>query len=270
VHKLNQLSPSLSSDHRTDSVIPSLPHDLHEFAILLDVDGTILDLAPTPREVWVPKELREVLTQLSERTGGATAFVSGRPISELDLIFTPLQLPAVGGHGAEMRVRAGAVPGRPRIPPLESSIKRKFAEIAEAGPGIIIEDKGYSLALHYRLAPDKEDIVLKAVAAICAGLPATSIELLPGKSMVEIKQVGFNKASGVRELMTYPPFAGRRPLFIGDDVTDETVFAMLPEINGLPIVVGRRVPGVEHCFDNPAEVRRWLGRLSGHDGAARS
>ena len=152
----------------------------------------------------------------------------------------------------------------------KSSIKRKFAEIAEAGPGIIIEDKGYSLALHYRLAPDKEDIVLKAVAAICAGLPATPIELLPGKSMVEIKQVGFNKASGVRELMTYPPFAGRRPLFIGDDVTDETVFAMLPEINGLPIVVGRSVPGVEHCFDNPAEVRRWLERLSRHDGPARS
>jgi len=266
VHKLDPPS----SDNATTSVIPLLPDDLREFAILLDVDGTILDLAPTPREVWVPHELRETLAQLWDRTDGALAFVSGRPISELDLIFTPLQLPAIGGHGAEMRVRAGAAPGRPRIPPLEPRIKRMFAEIAEAGPGIIIEDKGYSLALHYRLAPDKEDIVLKAVAAICAGLPETSIELLPGKSMVEIKQVGFNKASGVRELMTYPPFAGRRPLFIGDDITDETVFAMLPEINGVPIVVGRSVPGVEHYFDNPAEVRRWLDRLSRSDGPARS
>ena len=145
-----------------------------------------------------------------------------------------------------------------------------FAEIAEAGPGIIIEDKGYSLALHYRLAPDKEDIVLRAVAAICAALPGTPIELLPGKSMVEIKQVGFNKASGVRELMSYPPFAGRRPIFIGDDITDETVFAMLPEIDGLPIVVGRSVPGVDLCFDSPTDVRAWLERLSRNDGPART
>jgi len=254
----------------TTDALPSLPHDLREFAILLDVDGTILDLAPTPREVWVPPALRQTLARLAERTGGALAFVSGRPVRELDLIFTPLQLAAVGGHGAEIRVRAGAAPDRPRIPPLEARIKRKFAEIAEAGPGIIIEDKGYSLALHYRLAPDKEDIVLRAVAAICAALPGTPIELLPGKSMVEIKQVGFNKASGVRELMTYPPFAGRRPLFIGDDITDETVFAMLPEINGLPIVVGRSVPGVDLYFDNPSEVRRWLDQLSRNDGAAGS
>ena len=154
---------------------------------------------------------------------------------------------------------AGTPAGEPRIPPLESRIKRMFAEIAEAGPGIIIEDKGYSLALHYRLAPDTEDIVLRSVAAICAALPGTPIEILPGKSMVEVKQVGFNKASGVRELMSYPPFAGRRPIFIGDDVTDETVFAMLPEINGLPIV-GRPQRPRRRC--SVSTVRRRCARGS--------
>ena len=262
VHPENQ--PSLNC--AVPGLVQSLDIDLSQFAILLDVDGTILDLAPTPREVWVPPSLRETLTRLWERTDGAVAFVSGRPVSELDLIFTPLQLPAVGGHGAELRLKAGIPPSKPRIPPLEGSIKRKLATIAEAGPGIIVEDKGYSLALHYRLAPDKEDLVVRSVAAICAALPGAPIELLPGKSMVEIKQVGFNKASGVRELMSHPPFAGRRPLFIGDDVTDEIVFAMLPEIHGLPIVVGREMAGVDLCFETPSQVREWLERVSRTDG----
>src|ERR1700694_620718 len=124
------------------NVIPLLPADLNKVAVLLDVDGTILDLAPTPREVFVSHALRDTLARLRDRTGGAVAFVSGRPISELDLIFTPLQLPAIGGHGAEFRAVAGARPERPRIPPLDSTIKRMFAALAEAGPGVIVEDKG--------------------------------------------------------------------------------------------------------------------------------
>ena len=133
--------------------IPSLPAALDQFAILLDVDGTILDLAPTPREVFVSHTLRDTLARLWERTDGAMAFVSGRPVSELDLIFSPLQLPAIGGHGAELRTIAGGALGAPRLPPLDPALKRRFAAIAEAGPGIVLEDKGYSLALHYRLAP---------------------------------------------------------------------------------------------------------------------
>ena len=170
------------SDGRPGGVAASLPDDPRDLAILLDVDGTILDLAPTPRAVWVPPSLCETLVRLGDRTGGALAFVSGRPVNELDLIFSPLQLPAIGGHGAEIRISAGTAPGPARIPPLDAGIKRKFAEIAKAGPGIIIEDKGYSLAVHYRLAPDKEDHVLRSIAAICAALPGSPIELLPGKS----------------------------------------------------------------------------------------
>jgi trehalose 6-phosphate phosphatase len=248
--------------------IPAIPGSLDQLAILLDVDGTILDLAPTPREVFVSHALRDTLARLWQQTGGAVAFVSGRPVNELDLIFSPLQLPAVGGHGAELRATAGALPEAPRLPPLDPKIKREFAKIAEAGPGIILEDKGYSLALHYRLAPDKERLVRDAAARIAAGLPTSSLELLPGKLVVEIKQAGVTKATAVRELMGYPPFAGRRPVFIGDDVTDLGVFEILPAFDGIGVSVGRRVPGVTACFERPTDVRRWLLEISRSDAFA--
>jgi trehalose 6-phosphate phosphatase len=251
-------------------VAPSLPGDLHEIAILLDVDGTILDLAPTPREVFVPHSLRETLGRLWERTGGAVAFVSGRPVAELDLIFSPLQLPAIGGHGAELRSAAGAATGPSRLPPLDANVKRQFAAIAEAGPGIILEDKGYSLALHYRLAPDKERIVREAAGKICQSLDTPLIELLPGKLVLEIKQSGVTKATAVRELMGCPPFAGRRPVFLGDDVTDLSVFRILAEFDGLSISVGRKVEGVTACFERPADVRRWLEQISRNGALAAS
>jgi trehalose 6-phosphate phosphatase len=248
--------------------LPSLPANLDQLAILLDVDGTILDFAATPREVFVSHALRDTLARLSQRTGGALAFVSGRPVEELDLIFAPLQLPAVGGHGAELRATAGATPEAPRLPPLDPKVKRQFAAIAEAGPGIVVEDKGYSLALHYRLAPDKESVVREAAAKIYNALKPTPIELLPGKLVLEIKQTGFTKATAVRELMTYPPFAGRRPVFIGDDITDLGVFKILPDFDGIGISVGRNVPGVEACFERPTDVRHWLERLSRNDAFA--
>jgi trehalose 6-phosphate phosphatase len=252
------------------NVLPSLPSDFSKIAFLLDVDGTILDLADTPREVYVPHALRDTLLRLFRRTGGAVAFVSGRPISELDLLFSPLELPCIGGHGAELRTRTGEPPAAPRLPSLDPRVKRAFAAIAEAGPGIILEDKGYSLALHYRLAPEKEQIVRESAAKVCGTLGELPIELLPGKRMIEIKQIGFTKAKAVRELMTYPPFAGRRPIFIGDDITDLGVFDVLPEFNGIGISVGRLVPGIATCFDEPADVRRWLDRISHSDAFATS
>src|SRR5262249_60613755 len=114
--------------------IPSSPAALNQFALLLDVDGTILDLAPTPREVFVSHTLRDTLARLWERTDGAVAFVSGRPVSELDLIFSPLQLPAIGGHGAELRAVAGDAAGAPRLPPLDPALKRRVAPIPRARP----------------------------------------------------------------------------------------------------------------------------------------
>jgi trehalose 6-phosphate phosphatase len=246
-----------------DIAAPSLVPKLPECALLLDVDGTLLDLAPTPREVWVPHSLRVAVTRLSEQTGGAVAFVSGRSVADLDLLFSPLQLPAVGGHGAEFRHVPGAQPKIRRRLPLDATVKRTFAQVAEIGPGVLIEDKGYSIALHYRLAPELEGAVKTAVAKIRAENPSWPIETLPGKFVLEIKPVGFTKATGVRELMRHPPFRDRQPIFIGDDVTDESVFGMIGEFHGLAFSVGRKVAGVDGHFDKPETVRGWLAQIAG-------
>ena len=251
------LQEKLSEDKPARAMVPAFG----ELAVLLDIDGTLLDLAPTPREVWVPPGLAETLKGLLERTSGALALVSGRSLNDIDLIFAPEQFPAVGGHGAEMRLSTDSEAVATHAPPMDKELKRRLAAIAKLSPGILLEDKGYSLALHYRLAPHAEKAIYEAVSLIRADLPNAPIEVLPGKSVCEIKHSGFNKASGVRELMLHEPFKGRRPIFIGDDVTDETVFAIMPELRGLAFSVGRRAQGVAGLFDEPSDVRQWLAHL---------
>jgi trehalose 6-phosphate phosphatase len=149
-------------------------------------------------------------------------------------------------------------------------LRRKFAAFAKSLDGIILEDKGYSLALHYRLAPQHAAAVREAVAAACARYPKNSLEILLGKAVIEVKSNAFNKGTGVRELMTFPPFRGRRPVFIGDDVTDEQAFAVLPEFDGLGFSVGRELPGLAGMFARPRDVRAWLYRITEGVGAAQS
>src|SRR3984893_14159416 len=241
-----------------------VPH-LDETAILLDIDGTLLDLMPTPRQVWVPPGLANTLDRLLTRTSAALALVSGRSLNDIDLIFAPAQFPAVGGHGAEMRLIAAGEAAVIHAPPMDKELKRRLAAIARLSPGILLEDKGYSLALHYRLAPHAERAIYEAVSLIRADLPDAPIEVLPGKCVFEIKHAGFTKASGVRELMTREPFRGRYPIFIGDDVTDESVFAAMPSLGGLAFSVGRHAQGVAGHFDEPTNVRAWLARLVGDE-----
>jgi trehalose 6-phosphate phosphatase len=249
------------------SAASELAQRLDGCALLLDIDGTLLDLAPTPREVWVPPGLAKTLNRLLEKTSGALALVSGRSLNDIDLIFAPEQFPAVGGHGAEMRLATDSEAVATHAPPMDKELKRRLAAIAKLSPGILLEDKGYSLALHYRLAPHAEKAIYEAVSLIRADLPNAPIEVLPGKCVCEIKHSGFNKASGVIELMNHEPFKGRRPIFIGDDVTDESVFAIMPDFGGLAFSVGRRAQGVADYFDDPAEVRDWLARLVGDEAA---
>src|SRR5262249_25061061 len=237
-----------------------VPH-LNETAILLDIDGTLLDLMPTPREVWVPPGLRQTLNGLLKRTSGALALVSGRSLNDIDLIFAPEEFPAVGGHGAELRLSSDSEAVASHAPPMDKELKKRLAAIPAVSPGILLEDKGYSLALHYRLAPHAEKAIYEAVSLIRADLPNAPIEVLPGKCVCEIKHSGFTKASGVRELMTHAPFKGRKPLFIGDDVTDESVFAIMPDFDGVAFSVGRRARGVDGHFDAPNDVREFLSRL---------
>ena len=244
-----------------------VPH-LSETAILLDIDGTLVDLAPTPREVWVAPGLAKTLNRLLKRTSGALALVSGRSLNDIDLIFAPQQFPAVGGHGAEMRLSTDSEAVASHAPPMDRELKLRLAAIAKLSPGILLEDKGYSLALHYRLAPHAEKAIYEAVSLIRADLPNAPIEVLPGKCVCEIKHSGFNKATGVRELMTHEPFKGRYPIFIGDDVTDEAVFGIMPDLGGLAFSVGRRAQGVAGHFDEPRDVREWLAHLLNDEAAA--
>ena len=153
VAELDQKRP-MADDEAPDAVpVPHalVPH-LNETAILLDIDGTLLDLMPTPREVWVPPGLSETLNRLTERTSGALAMVSGRSLNDIDLIFAPDVFRAVAGHGAEMRLSVDSEADDVQAPPMDKELKRRLAAIAKLSPGILLEDKGYSLALHYRLA----------------------------------------------------------------------------------------------------------------------
>jgi trehalose 6-phosphate phosphatase len=228
-------------------------------AVLLDVDGTILDLAPTPLEVIVPPDLTVALERLSKRVGGALAFVSGRPLAELDLFFAPLKLPAIAGHGAELRLADGSV--RRATTFLDPELKAEIATIADDKPGVVVEDKGYSIAVHYRQVPHLGHEIRDEVSAICARFSSARLEILPGKSVVEVKQPSFNKGTAVRELMQHAPFNGRKPIFIGDDVTDEAAFEVLPEFEGVGFSVGREVQGIAGMFETPGDVRRWIAEM---------
>lgn len=248
----------------------SLPADILKFdlgrtAIFLDVDGTLLDIAPTPLEVHVPDLLRESLYALWQRLDGAIAFISGRPVAEIDRIFDPLRLPAVGGHGAEIRFEPKGEIRRSRIATLDDELRADFAQIGKIGKGIIVEDKGYSLAIHYRQAPEYGGEIMKNVVAICKNERCDSLEVLPGKLVVEIKPGGYDKGTGLREMMSDEAFKGRRPIFIGDDVTDNAAFAALPEFDGTGFSVGGIVKGATYNFDGPQDVRAWLRRLAGVD-----
>jgi trehalose 6-phosphate phosphatase len=245
----------------------SPPSDMRQCAILLDIDGTILDIAPTPREVSVPPTLRHTLARLQELTDGALALVSGRLLADIDLIFAPLKLAAVGGHGAELRPMPNAAPQR-LAASLSPELRRMLAKLTELGPGILVEDKGYSLALHYRLAPELAPALQAAVVAICDQMPAGTVEVLPGKAVVEVKPARVGKASAVVELMKHAPFRGRRPIFIGDDVTDEPVFGVIPQFGGLGFSVGRIVAGVDGHFRRPEDVRTWLDQIAADRGDA--
>ncbi len=234
--------------------------DLTQVALLFDFDGTLVDIAATPDAVHVSPNLCEALARLLQATGGALALVSGRPIADLDKRFSPLKLPIVGGHGAETRLREGEILSA--AAPLPAALRERLAEGGRLDPGIVVEDKGYSLGLHYRQAPQCEQALSRHIAATLAAFPGEPVEMLPGKALFEIKRPGVSKGESVRKLMTHAPFAGRMPVFIGDDVTDESVFAALPALGGKGYAVGRHFPGVTGIFDSPDDVRAALRLLA--------
>jgi len=247
--------------HRPDGSPLPTDIDLSSTALLLDVDGTLLDIAPTPDAVVVPPELRQILGDLIERSGGSVALVSGRAIHTLDRLFSPLIVPAIGGHGAEMRLSPGAsnVETSPIV--LPRSLRERLHRLAATDPRVILEDKSHSMALHYRLTPEHETFLKTAMREIVAGEHAGTVELLFGKYVIDIKPKQFSKGLAVCELMCHQPFADRTPLFIGDDTTDESVFAILPDLNGIGYSVGKPVPGTHGTFGTSQDVRAWLTEI---------
>jgi len=242
------------------------PGDLQSTALLLDIDGTILDVAITPGSVIVSDALRSSLKELHAKCGGALALVSGRLIHDIDNLFAPLRLPAIGGHGAEMRVSA-ETPTRARHADAISDALRKLVEaVAAADPRVVVEDKTTSIAVHYRLAPQTEETLKTKIAAIVSRVAAQNLEVMHGKAVIEIKSSHFSKGTAVQELMKDPPFLGRKPIFIGDDTTDVTVFKILPALGGVGYSVERFMPGANGIFGSPHEVRSWLASLCEREG----
>jgi trehalose 6-phosphate phosphatase len=234
--------------------------DLQRSALLLDIDGTLLDIAARPDAVRVPRGLATAIARLSAATSGAVAFVTGRTVGDVDRLFRPLCLVTVGCHGAEFRPSPAA--DIQVAAPLPDIVRIWAKEIALAAPGVVIEDKGRALALHYRLAPEHGPFVLRALLERQAEFAAKGLQLLRGKMLIEIKQRGFNKGVGLEKLMQLAPFKGRTPVFFGDDTTDEDVFRILPEFGGRGFAVGRPMPGAEHVFESPGAVRRFLAQLT--------
>ena len=194
-----------------------LPKWRDDWALFLDVDGTLLEIAATPADVQVPQRLLEVLASLSARLGGALALVSGRPIADVDGLFAPLHLPVAGAHGAERRTASGKVQRRDDSVALAPA-KRLLAAWAEARPGVLLEDKGSALALHYRLAPELEACARRAAAAALAET-GPGFQLQDGKKVLEIRATSVSKGRAIEAFMSEPPFSGRLPVFLGDDVT---------------------------------------------------
>jgi trehalose 6-phosphate phosphatase len=247
--------------YEADGQTPSADVDLSITTLLLDVDGTLLDIAPTPNAVVVPAALKRILGDLMDEASGAVALVSGRTIETLDNLFRPLVVPAIGGHGAEMRLTSGAPINRTSTAVLPESLRKKLHQLTEIDPRVFLEDKSHSAALHYRLAPEHEPFLQHAVSAIVDKEPADTVEYMFGKHVIDIKPKAFNKGLAVTELMKHKPFAGRTPIFVGDDTTDESVFAILPGLNGIGYSVGRSLAGTHGTFGTSQDVRTWLTEM---------
>jgi trehalose 6-phosphate phosphatase len=228
--------------------------DCRSDALLLDIDGTLLDIAATPDSVHVPPELHEVLQALSRKTDGALALVTGRGLDDVDRLF-PEGFAAVACHGAQIRRTPGS-PVEILTPPIPQYLCEAVHAIATL-PGTFVEDKTYSLTLHYRLAHDPTPILAQA-QALEEQILGTRWVMVHAKAAVELKSATIDKGLGIRALLQAPPFFGRRPIFGGDDVIDEPALRTVAALGGLGIAVGRAMDGATHLFQSPTEVRGWL------------
>jgi trehalose 6-phosphate phosphatase len=232
---------------------PPLPLDA---ALFLDFDGTLVAIAQTPEAIEVPPTLIALLDTLHTQLSGALAVVSGRQIDTLDRFLAPLRLPAAGEHGVQRRDAAGNM--LEQQPPELGEVLDIANALAGRHPGLLVERKHAAIALHYRLAPELESVCREALVAAIAEQPM--LELLHGKSVFEVKPAGINKGVAIDAFMREPPFAGRVPVFAGDDTTDESGFGVVQARGGIAVKVGTGPSQAHHRLESPHAVAQWLAQ----------
>lgn len=231
-------------------------------ALFLDVDGTLLDFAPTPDAVDVPDHLRDALGAMHRRLNGAVALVSGRSLATLDALLAPQVMPAAGLHGLERRHgRRGH--RSPRAPSALALVRTEAEKVAARHPGAVVEDKGAALALHWRAAPQASSELQAFAVAALPRLPGYRLQ--PGNDVLELRPAEHkggraDKGAAILAFMDEAPFAGRRPVFAGDDITDEAGFAAVNARDGISVLVGApRASAAHFGLAGPADVHAWIG-----------
>ncbi|HEX8045684.1 trehalose-phosphatase [Rhizobium sp.] len=233
-----------------------------QWALFLDIDGTLLDLAETPEAIVVPPSLPFSLHALSRKLGGALALVTGRSVGFVEPLFAPYHFPVAGLHGAERRDAGGRL-RRTLIPPAFEEMKRAIAREAEAWPGALVEDKGAAIAVHYRQVPEREADIDEAMQRFLREA-GPDWALQRSKSVVEIYPARAAKGYAVEAFLDEDPFIGRKPLVIGDDVPDETMFAVANRLGGQSVRVGppNGKTLARASISSPARLRDILASLA--------
>lgn len=236
---------------------PALPAPRSDWAYFFDIDGTLVDIADSPGAVRLSRDLRALIEELYQCSQGAVALISGRSLADIDRLFPGTRLPAAGQHGSERRNGAGAVV-RHAFPTQGLDRARERLTRATAGKrGLLLEDKGLSLALHYRRAPQLAGYAHRVTRALLRDVgPQFGIQA--GKRVVELKPAGRDKGVAVMEFMQDLPFRGRTPVFIGDDATDEFGFATVNQLQGHSVKVGRGPTVARWRLQNVKGVEQWL------------
>jgi len=236
-----------------------LPPPQRDWAYFLDIDGTLVDIADSPSGARLAPELRHLVEQLSQAAGGAVALISGRSIADIDGLFPGVHLPAAGQHGIERRDATGGISRHPFPSERLDDVRAHLATAAARHRGLLLEDKGLSLALHYRRAPRLGGFAHRLVRSL---LPTVGAQycILAGKRIVEMKPAGKDKGVAVLEFMQEAPFKGRTPVFVGDDVTDEYGFATVNRLHGHSVKVGPGPTAAQWRLRDVRAVQEWLER----------
>ena len=245
---------------RESAAVQGVPLPTNAWCLFLDVDGTLLELADHPGAVSVDPELTSLLARLRVAADGAVALVSGRTIADLDRLFADPTLPLAGLHGCERRDANGKLHVAPVALDQLSQVRAGLQRLVARHPGLLLEDKGAGLALHFLRARELEHELRAEVSLLAAPL-VPHFALLDGHAVIEVKPAAHTKDSAVSAYMEEAPFRGRAPIFIGDDQTDYGGFAAARRFDGLAVAVGSRVKA-EWWLPGPAAVRQWLGQLA--------